>query len=244
MTSSKTKQSGLWTVICKRELSAYFSSPIPYIVCVVFLLFSGFRFFSTFFLIGRAELRNFFQFLPYLFSLFIPALTMRIFSEEKRSGSIETLLTLPVTPLQVVVGKYLAALLSGLVLLVPTLFYVLSCYLLGKPDLGPIIGGYLGSIFLTAAFCAIGIFASSSTKNQIVAFFISFAICATLSFVSASAILLPSPVLPLVTFLSAASHFESISRGIIDSRDVIYFVSVTALFLALTVNSIYNSRKG
>ena len=232
-----------WRVICSRELSALFTSPIPYIVCVVFLLIAGIRFFSTFFILKRAELRGFFEYLPYLFSLFIPALTMRVFSEEKRSGSMETLLTLPVTPFSVVAGKYIASLISCVMLLVPTLFYVLTCCLLGEVDSGPIIGGYIGSLLLVAAYCAIGVFSSSVTKNQIVSFFISFAICAFLSFCGMFAILMPSSLVRIVTFLCSRSHFESISRGIIDSRDVVYFLSLTALFFALTVASITNSKR-
>ncbi len=239
--SNKKKAS--WAVICSRELSALFTSPIPYIVCVVFLLAAGIRFFSTFFIIKRAELRGFFEYLPLFFCLFIPALTMRVFSEEKRSGSMETLLTLPVTPLSVVAGKYLASLVSCLMLLVPTLFYVLTCCLLGEVDAGPIVGGYIGAVLLSAAYCAIGMFSSSVTKNQIISFFISFAICAFLSFCGMFAVLMPSSLVRGIKFLCSTSHFESISRGIIDSRDIIYFLSITALFFVLTVASITNSKK-
>ena len=130
----KTKKP--WAVIMKRELASYFSSPVAYIVCGLFLIFSGILFFSTFFIAGKAELRGFFGMLPLLFSLFIPALTMRVFSEELRSGTIETLLTLPVSPAQVVAGKYLASLVASLVLLVPTLSYVLACCVFGSPDMG------------------------------------------------------------------------------------------------------------
>ena len=126
---------------------------------------NGFLFFNTFFLANRAELRQFFGLLPVLFSFFIPALSMRSFAEEKKSTSLETLLTLPVTVFDVVAGKFLAVFISGLVLLIPSLFYVLTCFIFGSPDAGPILGGYLGSIFLTAGFSAIGIFASSTTKK-------------------------------------------------------------------------------
>ena len=231
-------QSG-WKVIMKRELAAYFSSPIAYIVGCFFLLFSGFVLFSTFFAIRRAELRNFFQMLPIIFSLFIPALSMRVFSEERRSGSFETLLTLPVSTADVVAGKYLATLSAALLMLVPTLSYVLTCRIFGSPDMGPVVGGYIGSVLLCAAFTAIGLYASSTTKNQIIAFFVAFAICIVLSLVSSFEVLLS-----LVTFVSASSHFDSISRGIVDTRDIIYFVSLAAVFLVLTVRSIENSRRG
>lgn len=243
-TMATSRTAGGWQVILKRELAAYFSSPIAYIVGCFFLLFSGFTLFSTFFAIRRAELRNFFQMLPVIFSLFIPALSMRAFSEEKRSGSFETLLTLPVSVTDIVCGKYLATLAASLLMLLPTLFYVLTCSIFGSPDMGPIIGGYIGSIFLCAAFTAIGMYASSMTKNQIIAFFVAFAICIVLSAINNFAILLPGSLVGFVSFISASSHFESIARGIVDTRDILYFISLTAVFLVLTVRSIENARRG
>ena len=241
MTSTKN---GGWKVIMKRELSAYFSSPIAYIVCCIFLVFSGFWLFFAFFAMRRADLRRFFESLPIFFSLFIPALTMRVFSEEKRSGSFETLLTLPVSTVDVVTGKYLATLASALLMLLPTLSYALTCSMFGTPDAGPIIGGYLGSVLLCAAFTAIGLYASSRTKDQIVAFLVPLAICISLSLVNQLAFLLPGTIVSFVSFISASSHFESISRGIVDTRDILYFISLTAVFFVLTVQSIENARKG
>jgi ABC-2 type transport system permease protein len=241
---NKSKKTSAWVVIMKRELGAYFTSPVAYIVCGLFLIFTGCFFFSTFFLAKRAELRNFFSLLPITFSFFIPALTMRIFSEEKRSGSIETLVTLPVTSLDIVAGKYVASLISSVVLLVPTLFYVITCAIFGNPDAGPIVGGYIGAILLAASFCAIGVFASSVTKNQILSFFIGIAICIFLCMISAFVQLMPAALASFVTFFSATSHFDSISRGIIDTRDVLYFVSLIALFFVLTVQVVQNARKG
>lgn len=230
-------------VIMKRELSSYFTSPIAYIVGALFLIITGVFFFPTFFINRRADLRNFFSLLPIIFCFFIPALTMRVFSEEKRSGTIETLMTLPVKISQIVWGKYLAALISSLVLLLPTIFYVITCCVFGKPDFGPIIGGYLGAIFLAASYCAIGIFASSVTKNQILSFFIAFAICGILTVLGIFSIFMPGFLVNISSFISSESHFESISRGIIDSRDVIYFVSLTAIFLALTMQSVKKTSK-
>ena len=240
----QNKKSNPAFVIMKRELSSYFTSPIAYIVGALFLIISGFLFFPTFFIYKRAELRNFFQILPLIFSFFIPALTMRIFSEEKRSGSIETLMTLPVTSAQIVWGKYLAVLISSIILLLPTLFYVITCIVFGKPDSGPIIGGYLGAIFLAAAYCAIGLFMSSVTKNQILAFFAAFAVCIALTMIGSFSIFLPGILVNVANFISSLSHFESISRGILDSRDILYFVSLAAIFFVLTVNSVNSQRKG
>ena len=127
--------------IAKRELTSWFSSPVAYIVACVFLIFSGFLFFSTFFLVDRAELRGFFAILPVLFAFFIPAITMRLFSEETRSGSVETLMTMPVSGFDVTVGKYIAGLVSSVSILVPTLAYAVTAALLGDLEWGPIKGG-------------------------------------------------------------------------------------------------------
>lgn len=241
--SESSKKIRPWKVITDRELRAYFTSPVAYIVCSLFLIASGLFCFAPFFLSKRADLRSFFSLLPILFSFFIPALTMRLFSEEKKTGSIETLLTLPVTSLDVVTGKYLAALVSSIVLLVPTLSYVIVCCMFGTPDMGPIIGGYIGAVLLAMAFSAIGVFASSVTNNQIIAFFVGMGICITLTFIHIFELLIPGAAIPFVNFISASNHFESISRGVIDTRDLLYFVSLAAVFFALTVHTIEKSRK-
>lgn len=235
-----------WAVIMKREMSSYFSSPVAYIVWALFLLFSGFLFFSTFFLVNRASLRDFFEALPVLFSFFIPAMTMRVFSEEKRLGTMESLVTLPVTTADIVTGKYLASFLCSVILLAPTLFYVIAAVIFAAAgvDAGPIVGGYAGAIFLAAAFCAIGVFASSVTRNQIVAFFLAFAICIVLTFITSFSIFMPGFIVDFATFISSTSHFNQISRGIIDSRDILYFLSLTAVFILLTVRVLTNAKKG
>lgn len=230
-------------VIMKRELGTYFSSPIAYIVTGLFLIISGIMFFTAFYLQNRASLRNLFSLFPILLSFFIPALTMRLFAEEKKSGSIETLYTLPVTEFDVVLGKYLAALIASSAMIAPTLFYLIGIIPFGLPDAGPVIGGYLGTIFLCAAFTSIGLFASSITKNQIIAFFTGFIICIVLTMVSEFLIFLPGPVVGFLQFISANQHFTSISRGIIDTRDLIYFVSLTALFFSVTVICQQNESK-
>jgi ABC-2 type transport system permease protein len=241
--SKPVKHQTAAVVIMKRELSAYFTSPIAYIVTGLFLIFSGFMFFSTFFISKRAELRNFFSMLPVMMSFFVPALTMRLFSEEKRSGSIETLMTLPVTDFQAVLGKFLAAFIMSAVMLVPTLAYAITAASFGSPDAGPVIGGYLGALFLCAAFSAIGLFASSVTKNQIIAFFVAFAVCILLSLISMFLVVLPAPVVGFLSYFTADTHFNSIARGIIDTRDLLYFVSLTALFFGLTVKAEQNDRR-
>ena len=230
---NKTKSPAL--IIFKRELKSYFTGPTAYIVTGLFLIISGILFFSTYYLYNRAELRQLFLRMPLILSFFIPALTMRLFSEERRSGSIETLMTLPVNELEVVTGKYLAAFTGTLVMILPTLLYLVPSIVFGKPDIGPVIGGYLGTIFLCACFTAIGLFASSVTKNQIIAFFLGWIICISLTMIDSFLIFIPTSIVGFFDFLSASAHFTSISRGIIDTRDLLYFASLASLFFVITV---------
>ena len=226
-----------------RELKSYFSGPMGYIVTGLFLIISGLLFFAAFFLQNRADLRNFFSTLPILLSFFIPAITMRVFSEEKRVGSIETLMTLPVREIDVVTGKYLAVLIESLVMIAPTLFYVITTEIFGSPDYGPIVGGYLGAVFICAAFSAIGLFSSSITKNQIIAFAVAMAVCLALTFVESFLVFLPDAIVKLFSYLSASIHFGSISKGILDTRDLLYFVSLTALFFVCTVRAEIKNKR-
>lgn len=219
----------------RRELAAYFTNPAAYIVTGLFLIFSGVLFFSTFFLNGRADLRNYFSLLPLLLSLFVPALTMRLFSEELRSGSFETLLTLPVTEVQITIGKFLAAFVTSAAMICPTLFYVVTARVFGRVDAGPIVGGFAGALFLCAAYSAIGIFASGSTKNQIIAFFTALSVSFALTLVGSLLVFLPAPLVSFFSWLSVTTHFQSISRGIVDSRDMLYFVALSAGFLLFTI---------
>ncbi len=242
MSSKTAKKHNPATIIMNRELKSYFSGPIPYIVTCLYLIITGILFFSTFFIYKRAELRQFFGYLPLILSFFVPALTMRLFSEERRVGSIETLMTLPVTELQVVAGKFLASFIGTLIMIAPTLFYVITAEIFGSPDYGPIVCGYIGAIFLCAGFTAIGLFASSVTKNQIVAFFVGFIICIVLTMIDSFLVFLPSGIVNVVSYFSANRHFTSISRGIIDTRDLLYFISLTALFFAATVKVQKNEK--
>ena len=215
------------THIFKRELKVYFVSPIAYIVISIFLLVTGWFFFTTFFLYNQATLRNFFALLPITFSFVVPAVTMRLFSEELNVGSYEILLTLPVTFLDVVVGKFLAAVTFLGVMLLPTVTYPVTVSLLGQLDWGPVVGGYIGAILLGASFAAIGLFASSLTRNQIIAFIVGMAICFGLTLIDKMLFFLPQSLLGVLQYLGADFHFENISKGIIDSRDVVYFLSVS-----------------
>ncbi len=217
--------------IFKREFKHYFVTPIAYIVIAIFLVLTGWFFFSTFFLYSQAELRNFFSLLPIIFSFIVPMITMRLFSEEYNVGSYEILVTMPVTDRDIILGKFLAALAFIAVMLLPTVSYAISVSLLGDLDWGPVIGGYVGALLLGAAFCAVGLFASALTKNQIIAFIIGMIICFALTMVDKILFFLPESMLGFFQFIGADFHFENVSRGILDTRDILYFVSV--VFVAL-----------
>ncbi len=217
--------------IFEKEFRTYFVSPIAYIVISIFLLVTGWFFFMTFFLFDQADLRNFFGLLPITFSFVVPAITMRLFSEELNVGSYEILLTMPVTFRQVVLGKFLASLVFVGAMLVPTLAYPISVAFLGELDWGPVIGGYIGALLLGASFSAIGLFASSLTRNQIIAFITGMAICFSLTLIDKMLFFLPQVLLGFLQYLGADFHFRNISKGILDSRDILYFLSVS--FIAL-----------
>lgn len=212
--------------IAKKEFGDYFVSPIAYIVISIFLLVTGWLFFSRFFLYNQAELRIFFDLLPIIFAFVVPAVTMRLFSEELNIGTYETLLTMPVTFTDVVLGKFLAGVGFIAAMLVPTLAYPICISFLGQLDWGPVIGGYIGAILLGAAFCAVGLFASSLTRNQIIAFIIGMAICFVLFLVDKMLFFIPRSLVGFFGYLGADFHFQNISKGIVDSRDILYFVTV------------------
>ncbi len=227
--------------IMKKELRAYFVSPIAYIVITIFLIFSGFFFFKDFFYFNQAEMRNYFQLLPLMFTFVVPAVTMRLFSEERQIGSMEILMTLPVTSLDVTAGKLLAGTLFTIVMLAPSLFYVVTLIIVGSPDPGPIIGGYLGAIFLAAAYASIGVLTSSLSKNQIIGFITGWAACFFLWLIDKIVFFMP-PALGFLEYLGTDTHFQNISKGVIDTRDIIYFLSITALSALATVKILDERR--
>jgi ABC-2 type transport system permease protein len=220
--------------IFRKEFNAYFASPIAYIVISIFLIISGWFFFSTFFLYGQAELRGFFGLLPFTCAFIVPAVTMRLFSEEFNTGSFELLLTLPVSRRDIVLGKFLAATTFSAVMLLPTLSYAASVALLGDLDWGPVLGGYAGALLLCASFSAVGVFASSLTRNQISSFIVAMAVCVVLTLLDKLLIFVPEPLVGVFQFLGAGAHFQSIARGVLDTRDVLYFLSVCFVALSAT----------
>lgn len=229
--------------ISKRELTSYFGSPVAYVFIVIFLLLIGFFTFyiGNFFEVGQADLRGFFQWHPWVFLFLIPAVAMRLWAEERRLGTIELVLTLPVSPFEVITGKFLAAWLFISIAIVLTLPMVFTVLYLGDPDLGAIICGYLGSILMAGAFLSIGSMTSSLTRSQVISFIIAVVACLFFILAGFSPILAimtgwaPIWLIDLVSQLSFLTHFSSISRGVLDLKDVLYFLSM--IFSMLFINS-------
>ena len=229
----------VWNV-AKKEFRSYFQSPIAYIFITVFLVLTHWLFFRGFFLIGQATLREFFGLIPIVFLLFVPAVTMRMWAEEKKLGTLELLLTFPVRDWEVVVGKFLASFAFLGVALLLTVPLAITVSSLGNPDNGALVGGYLGCLLLGGAYLAIGLWISGLTQNQIVAFILTAVICFLL-YIAGDPIVLssvPHALLPFFANLSLGYHFDSIGRGVLDSRDLLYYLSIIGFFLFLNIRSV------
>ncbi|MCK4542729.1 MAG: ABC transporter permease subunit [Spirochaetales bacterium] len=217
--------------IFKREIRSFFFSPSAYIVMAIFLLITGWFFFSPFFLIARADMRSFFALLPIVFSFTIPAITMKQYAEEYKSGSFEILRTLPVSRVDILMGKFLAVMGIIGVMLLPTIIYLLSIAFLGDLDIGAVAGGYIGTLFLASAFTAVGLLCSAVSENQIVAFILGAAVCFFLVIIDRMLLFLPGYLVGLFQYLSASFHFHNFTKGILDTRDVFYFLTISGLSL-------------
>ncbi|KJD34260.1 ABC transporter permease [Tamlana nanhaiensis] len=227
--------------ILKKEINTFFASPMGYLVIAIFLVLNGlflWLFKGEFNILnyGFADLSSFFLLAPWILIFLIPAVTMRSFSDEKKQGTMELLLTKPVSKTNIVLGKYFGAFLLILIALVPTLIYVYTVYQLGNPtgnlDVGSTLGSYFGLLFLVAAYTAIGVFTSTLSNNQIVAFIASVFICfafyigfeGVADFTSSN----------IIDQFGMSAHYKSMSRGVLDTRDLVYFISLTVFFLLLT----------
>jgi ABC-2 type transport system permease protein len=230
------------TTVAKREIRAYFNSPVAYIVVTVFMLIVGYLYWSQLFLERQTELRYYFNLTPLVFTFIIPAITMRLLAEEKGAGTLEMLITMPVRDWEVVLGKFLAGLTMLAAIVGMTMFYGLTLAILGPIDKGPMLTGYLGLLLMGGAYIAIGVMASSLTRNQIVAFILAFAISFALFIFGQIVQYAPSWLAPVLSFLSMGNHFESLSRGVVDSRDVVFYVSVMVVSLVIAPASL-ESRK-
>ena len=237
----------------RKEVSSFLNSLIGYIVIIVFLLFNGlflwvfplqFNILET----GFSNIDGLFILAPFVFLFLIPAITMRSFAEEKKTGTIEVLFTQPLSDLEIIIAKYFAGIVLLIISLLPTLFYVLSIDILGLPpgnfDSGGIWGSYIGLLFLGAAFISIGLFASSISDNQIVSFVIAVLLCGFIyiGFELINTFALSGTLGLLVQQLGINEHYSSVSRGVLDTRDIVYFVSLIAIFILSTKLSL-ESRK-
>lgn len=231
-------------VIAKREYLSFLSQPVAYVAITVFLVIVGALFFfvGDFFETNQATLRTFFEWAPVVFIIFLPAISMRLIAEERRSGTLELLITMPVRDSDVVVGKLLGAVAILATALAVTLAYPLVVAWLGEPDVGPIIGGYLGLLLVGTAYLALGLMASSWTSNQIVALILGAVSCAFFYFIDSLVGAFWKAAQPALAFVSFQAHFQNIARGVIDSRDLIFYLSVT-VFAVLTAAYSLESRK-
>jgi ABC-2 type transport system permease protein len=228
--------------VFKKELGSYFASPVGYVFIIFYLLVSnGFFFFvQDFFRAGQASMRDYFAILPWVFLIFVPAISMRLWAEEKKVGTLEVLLTMPLRESEAVLGKFLAGFAFLAITLAFSVTVPISVGLVGRPDWGLIVASYLGALLLGAAYLSVGLWISSLTESQVVAFIVS---------VTAIFALLAAGVLPaylgslgwlaaVCEYVSLLSHFQNIIRGVLDSRDVVYYLSVIALFLFLNAKNI------
>jgi len=229
-------------VISRREIRTYFNSPVAYIVVPVFLVITGYLFFTQLFLEKQADMRGFFNIMPLLFMFLIPAITMRLLADEKSSGTLELLITMPVRDWEVVVGKFLAAMALLCTAIGLTLVFAITVKSLGPLDRGPTIGGYLGLVLMGGAYVSIGVMASSLTRNSIVSFIVAFAISFALYLLGRLTQFLPEALQRLVAYLSIDGHFENIGRGVIDTRDLIYYLSVMGVCLLVATLSLESRR--
>jgi len=231
------------TAITAREFAGYFTTPLAFVFIIVFLLANGLATFylGAYFAMGQADLTSFFMFHPWLYLFFLPAISMRLWAEERRNGSIELLLTLPIPLTAVVIGKYLAALAFSALALALTFPIWLTVNYLGEPDNGVIFASYVGSLMLAGGYLAIGSCLSALTRNQVIAFVISVVVCFLFTVSGAPLVLelfdgwAPQALIETLAGFSLLTHFRAITGGVIDMRDVMFFATLIGVFLMATV---------
>jgi len=246
--------------ILKRELYVYFSSPIAYVVVTIFLLLSGYFFYSAFVYFSMVSMQAMrmpgvgginvtemvllptFGNMSMIMLLMMPLLTMRLFAEEKKAGTLELMLSYPVRETELLFGKFTACIVVFFIMLVPTFLYPLFLWFYADPDIGQILTGYLGLLLMGAAFIALGIMVSSATENQIVAAAISFGAILMFWLIGWSETFVGPVLGKVLSHISLLEHFETFSRGVIDTRDIIYYINFNILFLFMTMRSLESKR--
>lgn len=221
------------SAVTQRELGAYFNTPVAYVAGSIFLVASALVFFSLFFVYGRAELTRFFELLPLLLALLIPALGMRQYVSERRGGMYEVLTTLPVGETEILIGKTIALWLATILMLLPSLLFAVTVALLGRLDPGPAVTGYLGALLLAAAYSGVSMFAATLSRSVIVALLVAVALTMVLASLETIVPIVPPALVPLLRILSVTYHVGLFSRGVIDALSVSYLISVAVGALAL-----------
>lgn len=225
-------------VIAKKELTIYFNTPIAYITVVLFLIINGWFFGQSLFLNNIATLHSFLNICPFILMFFIPAIIMRLISDEKRTGFIEIMLTLPIKDADYVLGKFIAGSALATLAILFTFIYPVSTAFIGKLDWGMVLGAYTGLILLSWLFVAISLFASSISANQVIAFFLSFVLIFVLFILGKIVQIMPPFIVSVIEYISTDYHLLNISKGVIDSRDIIYYFSGIFIFLFFTYQTL------
>ncbi|MBD01803.1 MAG: ABC transporter permease subunit [Candidatus Neomarinimicrobiota bacterium] len=229
--------------IFRRELAGFFNSPMAYIFLVIFAIVNGYFFTNTFFLFGQSDLRVLFDIVPLVYLFFIPAVSMGLIAREHNLGTMEIISTLPINNYEFVLGKFFAALSLILLGLVATSIHFFTLIFVGSNvDYGAIFSGYLGLALMGATYAAIGTYSSSVTENQVVSFIIGVFIVLVLFMLDKTLVFIPSSIAGFIQFLSVDYHLSNISRGVIDSRNLIYFISMIGFFIFLTIQTLEVKR--
>ena len=229
--------------IYKKELRSFFTTPMAYIFLVVFALVNGYFFTNTFFLYNQSDMRSLFGIVPLVYLFFIPAVSMGLISREKSLGTIEIITTLPVRERDIVIGKFLAGLSLILIALLTTIIHYITLINVGTTiDHGAVFTGYLGLSLLGGVYTAVGIFSSSLTENQVIAFIVGIAIVITFFLMDKLLVFVPPGLAGIIQYLSTEFHLSNMSRGVIDTRNIVYFGSVIGFFLFMTTR-VLESRK-
>ncbi len=233
--------SPILTLVWKEWRSAV-DTPLGYVIAVAFLLAAGFFFGNSLFLIGQADMRDFFAILPVLYMFFLPALGMRALSEERRSGTFELLATMPVSTLQIVMGKYLSLLLQMFVLLSLTLLFPVSLSLLAHLDVGQVVASYLAALLLAAAYASVCLFASALSENAVVAYVVGFFVLLAFFLMAQAVPLLPPAAQNWIELISPLQHYRNMLRGVVRADDALFLPAITAIFLGATVYRLESRR--
>ena len=229
--------------VCKRELGGFFNSPMAYIFLVIFAIVNGYFFTNTFFLFGQSDLRVLFDIVPLVYLFFIPAVSMGLIARENNLGTMETMSTMPLNSYEFVIGKFLAAFILILLGLVATSIHLFTLISVGtNVDYGAIFSGYLGLALMGGTYAAIGTYASSVTENQVVAFIVGVFIVLVFFMLDKTLVFVPTSIAGFVQFLAVDYHLSNISRGVIDSRNLVYFFSVIGFFIFLTIQTLEMKR--